>query len=250
MADEVVKREQDEFEAFKAKLLDSDEDASLLDNVADVYDKFPVYLRALTNLDPTGPVGYVAQILSENRARREQENVLRALYLLYRWILKNADRITRLEEPYLQEQLPLLTERYIEESRKTLISQKIKRFRNIWANGILATERSFSEKSIVFDIIAELTEDEIVTLLYFWKRKDEPATHESNIVHISISEVAEGIGVDEVYAQQLCVRLRRHGLISDTTIGIIFGGTGPPTTFAIMDFTAIVMGYISDPSSD
>ena len=59
--------------------------------------------------------------------------------------------------------------------------------------------------------------------------------------------MADAIDVSPAYAQQLCIRLRVHGLIGESSPGITFG-SGPPTTFMPMGFADTLLGYINEPT--
>ena len=71
------------YEEFKRKVLECSEGKTVTDKVADIYDDLPVLVRVIANLDPTGLASSLDQVLTENKAKREQENILRAIYALY-----------------------------------------------------------------------------------------------------------------------------------------------------------------------
>lgn len=243
-----MKIKSSEYPAFREKMLGMGVSEDRLYKAADLYSKIPFYIRAaIENLEPLGVAGTISQILSETKAQREQENVWRMMYYLAQGIDQNGSKIEQMNEVYLKEQLPLLTDRYFEESIKTHVHEKIRLFRNIWINGLLSTDRSLSEKTIIFDIIASLTEDEITALKYFWEKTNElRGKKKTATVHIVVDDIAQAVGVDKTYAQQLCIRLRSQGLVSDTSEGWAIGH-GPPEKFAIMKFTEVLLRYISDP---
>ena len=127
---------------FEKRILERPDNHSalqkMIDKVSDVYDGLPVLIRSLTNFDPTGVSGTIAQMLSENKAKREQKNIICALYLMWQTIMEYGDKLKYLE---LKEQLPALTESYFEFSKNTYQQSKIKFFRNIWLNGIIKEDK-------------------------------------------------------------------------------------------------------------
>ena len=71
------------FDEFNKKLAELTETNGVIDKTANLYDKIPTYIKALTNFDPTGVSGAIDQALSENKSKRENENIVKALYEFY-----------------------------------------------------------------------------------------------------------------------------------------------------------------------
>ena len=234
-------------EEFEKYVYSLDDNESLLDKPADLYSKIPTLLRTLPNVEPTGIASALAQLLEENKAQREQKNILLAIFELIKVVSQNGFRIEQLGKSYLSKEFPKLTSMYFEYSRQTSDISKINTFRNIWINGLLADDRSSSEKEIVFDIIQSLSDDEINALRFIYDTSISSGTGKTP--HISIDDVAKALNVEPAYAQQLCVRLRAQGLVGESSTGMSFG-SGPPVTFQLMEFTDILVKYTSDISQE
>ena len=235
------------FEEFEKYVNSLNDNGNLLDKPADLYIKLPALLRTLTNIEPTGIASALAQLLEENKVKREQRNVLLAMFELAKVLSQCGHRIEQLEKSYLSTEFPKLTIMYFEHSKQTFDVSKIHLFRNIWVNGLLANERSSSEKSIIFNIIQSLSEDEINALRFIYDASKDSEARKT--AHIHVDEVAKSLDIEPSYAQQLCVRLRAQGLIGESSTGWTIG-SGPPVTFMLMDFTNTVIEYIRDFSQE
>jgi hypothetical protein len=235
------------FESFKEFLLqDNKENASwrkALNRSSDLYSKIPLILRAIQNVDPTGLAGAVDQILSENKAQREQDRIIWMLYEMIKGFLQYGQRIESLEEFYLSTKFQEVTLLYFEYSERTLLLEKIRLFKNIWLNGIFAEDRSTSEAAIIFDIIDSLTKDEIRALRFIYK---ETQAANKRWTHINTDKIADALKIEPAYAQQLCFRLRTQGLIGESSQGMTMG-SGPPKTFMMTGFTKTLVKYINEP---
>jgi predicted transcriptional regulator len=86
------------FEEFREIILQYDKKAGLMNWAANSYGRIPRLIRVLNNFDPTGIWGAIDQLLAEKTSEREQENILRAIYVL-------AMRVWNIESKYA-EQLP------------------------------------------------------------------------------------------------------------------------------------------------
>ena len=85
MSNEIIKTEPNQapsFEEFKEIILQQGADADLLDWAANVHGRIPRLIRVLHNVDPTGISSALDQLFSEKVSEREQENILRAIYVL------------------------------------------------------------------------------------------------------------------------------------------------------------------------
>jgi lipopolysaccharide biosynthesis regulator YciM len=211
---------------------------------ADLPHRSASFSQIAQNFDPTGVAGTIDQLLSEDKAQREQDRILLAIYGLTKAFVQYSHRIERLEESYLSTKFPAVTHLYFEHSERTLYPSKIRWFRNIWLNSLFAEDKSSSEASIIYDIIQSLTEDEIRALKFIYH---ESKTETKELKHIHINSVAEALNIGPAYAQQLCIRLRTQGLIGESSEGMSFG-SGPPATFMLMDFTEVLIKYIVEPS--
>jgi len=125
------------FEDFVVRLNRLTESEGATDKAADLYDKIPTYMKALTNLDPTGVSGMIDQALSENRSRRENDNIAKALYALYSAMAFLGSKQLILEDA-IKRQIPDLTRLYFEKAKDVYDSSKIQYFKNVWLNGLLS----------------------------------------------------------------------------------------------------------------
>ncbi|GEM_PF-2441855 len=93
MSNEIIKPDPNEiikpdanqiysFEEFKKVILQYGADSDLINLAAKEYGRVPSVIRALNNFDPTGISGAIDQLLSEKASEREQENILRVIYML------------------------------------------------------------------------------------------------------------------------------------------------------------------------
>ncbi len=74
-------------------------DSDLINWVAKQYGRIPSAIRALNNFDPSGISGAIDQLFSEKVSEREQENILRAVYILANRIWKiESKNVVRLPE--------------------------------------------------------------------------------------------------------------------------------------------------------
>lgn len=87
------------FEEFKKMILQHGADSDLLNWAAKQYGRIPSAIRALNNFDPTGISEAIDQVFSEKVSEREQENILRAIYILVNRIWKiESKNVTKLSE--------------------------------------------------------------------------------------------------------------------------------------------------------
>jgi predicted transcriptional regulator len=248
MDPKIIKHKEDplSYDEFKPMILETDlAESGLLDKAADSYDKIPSYIRAIQNIDPTGIASTIGQLLSENKAKREQDNIIRAIYNLNLAIQKYSEQLTNLEEKYFSEQVPSLTYKYFELSKRTFESQKIEFFRNIWLNGLINTDKQSGEKASIFELAGILTSDEILALKIFYDEqhvlefKDRKPTH--------IEKIAKVLNVEISYAQQISMSLQSRGLLLDYGIGK-YGYKGP-INFVLTDYAKLFAEYITEPKN-
>jgi hypothetical protein len=234
------------YDEFKAMILEYNSSKSRFDSIADIYDRVPSYIRVIQNFDPTGIAGAIDQILSENKAKREQDNILRAIYNLVQAIQKYSEQLTALEQDYLSQQAPQLTYKYFDLSEKTFEPSKIELFRNIWLNGLINVNRRSGEKSAIFDLVATLTEDEILALRVMFDEQYSLEFKERKPVHVE--KIAQVLNMEIEYAQQICVSLQSRGLSADFGIGT-YGYKGP-VNFVITDYSKLLVEYINEPNTN
>jgi hypothetical protein len=234
------------FEEFKALFLARKNESSLLDKSADYFDAIPTLLKITTNFDPTGIAGSIAQILESNKATREQENILEAVYYLTIAFRKHERILKNMKESFLRQNLPELTHLYFDYSRRVFHSSKIENFKNIWLNGLIKSEIGIDEKHIVFETISELSTTEILILKYFFKRQCQVSFEKRE--PINADEIGKVLGIDNLIAQQYCLRLQGRGFLFDYGIGR-FDYPGP-INFIIMDNVSLIIEFITEPSID
>ena len=102
MSNEIIKpdpKQVPSFEEFKEKILQHGADSDLISWAAKEYGRIPSAIRALNNFDPSGISGAIDQLFSEKVSEREQENILRAIYILATRIWKiESKNVTKLPE--------------------------------------------------------------------------------------------------------------------------------------------------------
>jgi Mn-dependent DtxR family transcriptional regulator len=81
------------FEEFKETLLRHGSDDDIYSRVAQVHGRIPRLIRLLHNIDPSGISSAIDQLLSEKVSEQEQENIIRAIYVLANkiWSLESGD---------------------------------------------------------------------------------------------------------------------------------------------------------------
>jgi hypothetical protein len=246
MSTEIIKPNQvpPSFEEFKSIILNNGSiDSGILGNVADFYDKVPYYVRAMQNFDPTGIASTICQLLSENKAEREQDNIIRAIYNLTLGIQKYRNQLSVLEQTYFSQQAPSMTYRYFELSQKTFESQKIEFFRNIWLNGLLDVDRQSEEKTEIFKLAGTLTKDEILALKIFYDVQHMLELRERR--PINIEQIAQALNMKIEFTQQICISLQSQGLLLDYGLGK-YGYKGP-VNFVMTDYAKLLVEYITEP---
>jgi hypothetical protein len=102
MSNEIIKPDPNQvpsFEEFKEKILQRGADSDLISWAAKEYGRIPGAIRALNNFDPSGISGAIDQLFSEKVSEREQENILRAIYVVATRVWKiESKNVTRLPE--------------------------------------------------------------------------------------------------------------------------------------------------------
>jgi hypothetical protein len=105
MSNEIMKSDSHlvpSFEEFKKTILQHGPDAGLINWAAKQYGRIPSAIRALNNFDPTGISGAIDQLFSEKVSEREQENILRVIYILANriWEIESKNVIRLPEEKF------------------------------------------------------------------------------------------------------------------------------------------------------
>ena len=204
------------FDEFKKSLAELSQTKRPSDHLSDLYDNVPTLFKILTNFDPTGISGSIDQALSENKAKREQENINIALYGLYQAIIEIIKKQISIENS-IKEQLPDLTRLYLENTKATYDSCKIEYFKNIWFNGVISNEETLAEKAYVFEMVASLLAVEIKILSIIQKRQGNVSFNEREPV--SIETLAAEINLDYDRTQQICISLSGKGFLHDFGLG-------------------------------
>jgi hypothetical protein len=229
------------FDEFKSKFFEENFNP-LNDEYAD-WIGTSLLLHTIHNFDPSGVLSTIDQILTENKAKREQENILRALYYLYLCLDDYGNQIEELKRDYLSLQAPQLFYMYFDFSKKTFQQSKIEFFRNVWLNGLLKVDRRLGEKTAIFELVAILTEDEILTLKIMFNEQQLPGFQERKFV--DIEKIAQTLNIEREYSQHICVSLQSRGLLYDYGIGF-FDYPGP-VHFVLTDFSRLLIEYITEP---
>jgi|GEM_PF-3209488 len=225
------------FEEFKDKISQFTETKGTLENVSDIYSKVPIWIKLLTNFDPTGVSGAIDQILTDNRAKREQESILLAIYGLGRSIYEIQSQLN--EESLLVDQIPTHTYMYFEKCKSEKQSSKVEYFRKVWKHAIVDNSNTVEEKSYIFDIVETLTEEQMTIFKIIF---DNQQSSESQKKATGITELSERLGISKMHAQQACINMQGKGLIYDAGIGK-YGYNGP-NNFCATDYVDTIIKYI------
>lgn len=239
------------YEEFKQAIENqNNEKRTLSDKVSDGYAKIPSALRQLTNFDPTGISSYFDGILSEHKAMREQDNMIRALYGAYQAIFRFGTIIKEHVENH-EDNFSSLSDSYFEKSKSCHQKQKIEIFRNIWFNGIINTEREFDEKEFIFELVESLTYEQIITLKYIYytvenrRKVTEIIDNDESTICVSVDEISKEHKMSGIYVQQLCANLVGRGLLRSARKTEI---TTQPTQLMPTDYLSILTEYIKEPA--
>lgn len=229
------------FDEFREIMAESEESASAIDKVSDLYDKVPAWVRTIQNFDPTGIAGAIDQILSDNKTKRQEECLLKALYSFYEAIIILNERQIK-SDKFVKEHLAELTYLYFEKSKETYDSRKINYYKSIWINGIVGTKDTIEEKIYVFNIVASLSIDELTIL----RLMDEKQGNHNFMQRepVSIKEISSQLEFSIELSQQLCIALIGKGLLYDWGIGRMdYEG---PVSFVVTDYVKLISKYLVD----
>jgi hypothetical protein len=205
-------------EEFKSSFFENIDDKTVIDSTADKYDKIPSYLKILKNFDPTGIISLIDDVLSENRAKREQERIIEALYYMFQKI-RIHEVVLRESIGCQQEQLYVLTEKYFENCKESYDKEKVRYFSQVWLTGIIDKENTIDEKIYVFKVISSLSIDQIHVLKYLYDKVDSYFNNDlkqkgsANKRPYGIKGYAEENSMDYAYVQQICIDMQGKGLL-------------------------------------
>lgn len=236
--------EEQTFDDFK-KIVESSYPTSMSDIIADKYDEVvPKSVQLLANLEPTGIASTINQSLVENKARREHENILYAIYWCRKSILQHRDILCNLEKGYLEQQGPELMNLYFEHCKKTYKKEKIEFFRNVWINGMIKGDRDLDEKAYVFDLVASLTLEQIIVIRHIYKNSSD------NSNNVRVEDIAKELKIEKTRAQHLCISLQGQGLLQvmgpmGAHIGGRYGSLGD--VFRMTEYVKDVVSYMMEP---
>jgi len=210
LSDEIPARfDRPSFDSWIDSLESSDK--SILDNAADSYDRWPSVIRALKNFDHSGFVGYVADVLMDNKAKRNEMQLREVLYHLCLAIYELERKIntTKLEIDRIKPQMPILSDVYLDTGMRSYQIEKIEYLKNILVNSIIDYDRELDEKISIFNLLDSLTISQIRAAIFV----------NVNYRIMKLEEIAHELGVENAYARQICMSLNGMGLLNITDIG-------------------------------
>lgn len=204
-------------EDFRIKISETNQ-YGIMDKLADGYDKIPSFIKLLQNLDPTGISSSIGEVLSENRAKREQAMLIDSIYYLYINFIEFQNEIKESINNNTEE-FSLLTEIYFQKSKDSHEKEKIKYFSEIWRNAITNNKRTLSEKEYVFELTASLSYDQINLLKYIYEKVecdviDGVKNIANNTKPVGVQAYATNNNREYSYALQLCSSLVGKGLLN------------------------------------
>lgn len=232
------------FEEFKALCLTDASYKSILDKLADGYDKIPMLLRLLNNLEPTGIMSCFVDGLSELKAKRNEEKLWKTIYELFKAVYFIDQKLGKINPQYLESQVIALTEMYFDHSMKSYQLEKIEIFRNAFVQGVIDYDKTLDEKENIFNLIISLTVEQIRILEFCYK-----LPHNENYLIYS-TNIAKELQLTESYVLQLCSNLIGRGLL----IGLDYsksvrGPAAGPYVYHIADYLEYFIKYVIDPKS-
>lgn len=235
------------FDEFKKQFLELKK-GSLIDEAVDIYETLPGYVKALSNLEPTGIASAIAQILEDHKVQQKEERLLRALYEFAKAIQQHAAEISALKQDLSSEKVYFLTHLYFEYSQRTQHLSKIELFRNIWLNGVLSIRHDFNQEFSAYKVLESLSEDEIKVLIEVYNRQVKEDSDAAAVV-VNINDLTAHFGYDETaYIQQIGARLQSLGLFGDIATGS-FLSKKPATHFFITDYGKKFVNWILEPDN-
>lgn len=217
--------------------------SALVDKLADRYDKIPMLLRLLKNLEPTGIISCFADGLSEIKAKRKEEKLWKTIYELVKAVFFINQKLGKIDPQYFESQVIALTEMYFDHSMRAYQLEKIEIFRNAFIQSVIDYDRAWDEKENIYNLIASLTMEQIriLKLCYELPHNENYLIYSTNIV--------EELKLDEPYIIQLCSDLIGKGLL----IGMdnsrsVRGPMAGYYVYRIGDYLEYIIKYISEPN--
>jgi len=237
-----LQKYQGTFDEFKDKVQNLPNVTNALDKIANAYTAMPSLFRALTAIDKSGVFAIVDKILTENKAKRTQNNILYAIYELVKIVHLLSKELTEIEDLYKKEQVAELTYIYLERCKETRQQEKIKYFRNIWFNSITDADRAFDEKAYVFDLVGSLRIEQILVLKYVHEKQAN--TKAKDRIAVEVKNIAKALDMENEHVQQICISLQGMGLLHT--------GLGPrreqgPNMFSMTEYVKLMGDYIKAP---
>ena len=226
------------YEEFMKEIDKRSEPENFVDKVSDIWDSCPVQLKLLTKLDKTGIADSIISILEDNKAKRESDKILKALYALYCGIQDNKMKTERL----LEEKVPILIEQFFQYS-KIIEDEKIEFIRNSFFYGVQNSASRISEDMQIMELIKNLTLDEISILVYSVKKLGNISYEQQreSFDRITLDEIVNSLNIKREKAVFSCMSLIGKGLLEDWGIGRLdYSG---PKNYIINDYTKIVIQY-------
>lgn len=233
---------------FRECMLHNFEKNSAIDKIADSYEKIPNTIKLIKNIDPTGVLGSIDDILSTNKANRQQIMIIDALYYIIMNLGELKQNINELSK-YNPEEFSLLTEEYLSNSKECYQPEKVRYFANIWINGIRDREKSFDEKKYISTIIASISLEQIDVLVYLYNKVKEDSTggkidfDSPRTVPSGICQFAEDNNLEYAYVQQICIHLVGKGLLKN---GAESAFSGTPKYFIPTNYVNTIIKYIME----
>jgi hypothetical protein len=228
-------------EEFKASFSRDESYKSVLEKIADAYDKLPIYVKLLKNLDPTGCIiGCFADGLSEIKAKRNEEKLLKTLYELVKAICIIDQKLGRIDPEHFKSQVSALTEMYFDYSMRAYQLEKIETFRNAFVSGVIDYDRTFDEKENIFNIIYSLSIEQIRILKFIYDNRFNSNTVDREVI-------VRELRLTEPYVQQLCNDLIGKGLLIGNLGLIRIDGYGGYKSYYIGDYLETLIKYIKEP---
>ncbi len=224
------------------------ENKTFISMASDVYDKVPQIFKIVKNIDPTGILSSIDDVLSDNKRNRETNNIIKALYYIYIICLKNRDSIQQsIEHNNLLVQN--ITELYLQKSKETYQEDKIAYFKNIWFNGIIDNQFNFDEKVYVFELISSLTFDQINILKYIeeqfriqWESYSKDNSQGEPPIRLEQYAEKEHLNID--YLIHLCVDLQGKGLLRQAKLSHI---EAEPKGFVPTSYVMHIVTFLNEP---
>lgn len=200
-------------EEFKALCL-NDTIYKPIDKLADAFDKLPMCIKLLKNLDPTGGfLSYFADALSELKTKRNEEKLWKALYELFKALRAIDRKQGRINPEYFESQVIALTEMYFDYSMRAYQLEKIEIFRNAFIRGVIDYERTLDEKENIFNLIASLTLEQVRILKFCYDNQHEYHDEHHDLHQIGRREIADRLNLEESYVDIICQGLNGKGLL-------------------------------------